>query len=285
MRIRPAGSWRPPILRTRLFGFMLLAYGISWSLWLLQDMLETSFSDNPWLGMLHLLGSLGPAAAGLCAACSSSGPRALRRLLARSLDWRAGGGLRALLWHGAAWLGPFLLLFLAQVLAQQAGANVLPGTLAVSPEFPGLPPWIYGLAVLVFYGFGEEIGWRGFALPLLQSRLHPVSATLILSVIWAVWHWPLFLFSPGLTALDAVGIAGWFASLVTGAFLLTLLFNGTGGSVFLAAVFHAAMDIAFVGPPEVAMRVGFLTVLAGVIALAILIVNGRRWAVQDPVED
>ena len=275
------GSKKRPSPLICLVGFVVMAYAVSWSFWLLQVLMRDAFPNDPRLGLLHLLGSLGPAVAGLCMATAAGGRAGLRRLLERVFDWQAGGGPGAVVWHGIAWLGPFVVLFVAQVLAQEAGAAVQPGVLSPSDEFPGLPVWLYWLAVLVFYGFGEEIGWRGFALPLLQSRFHPVVATLLLSLIWAVWHWPLFLFSPGLSVLDPAGMAGWFASLVTGAFLLTFLFNASGGSVLVVAIFHATMDIAFLGPPAVAMRVGALITVAGLVVFALLVKRGRAMAIGD----
>lgn len=273
MQTSPSGPSSAPWRIVRiLVGFAALAYLFSWSLWLIQ----ARGGVGPPLRALHLVGSLGPAAAGLAFAWFSGGRPALRRLVRRILLWRVGLG-----WHALAWLSPFVVLLAAQVLARLGGAEIIPGTLATSPEYPDLPAWLYGLCVLFFYGFGEEVGWRGFALPLLQARLHPIMATLVLSLIWAVWHWPLFLFSPGLSALGIAGALGWFFSLVTGAFLLTWLFNGSGGSVLIAAVFHATMDIAFLGRPEVVMIVGALTTFAGIAAFAAVLRQGRDGAISD----
>jgi membrane protease YdiL (CAAX protease family) len=130
-----------------------------------------------------------------------------------------------------------------------------------------MPLGVYALAVLIFFGFGEEIGWRGFALATLQRRFHPFAATFIVTGIWAIWHVPLFFFSPGMMALGAGGVVGWLFSLVTGSFLLTLLFNRAGGSVLIAACFHAAMDLAFLGPPEVMIGVGAMTTIVGLYAV------------------
>ncbi len=165
--------------------------------------------------------------------------------------WRAWRGRLA--WHCLAWAVCGALRRAGSCPGGGCGGSAR--VLSPSDEFPGLPVWLYWLAVLVFYGFGEEIGWRGFALPLLQSRFHPVVATLLLSLIWASGTGRSSCFPPGFPC-SIPGMAGWFASLVTGAFLLTFLFNASGGSVLVVAIFHATMDIAFLGPPAVAMRVG-----------------------------
>lgn len=249
----------------KLAGFVSLAYLFSWLVWSPLILFSSYAKDHSYLKYLHLVGSLGPAFAAFVMAFLIGGVDRLRLILQRSVQWRVAFG-----WHVIAWFSPFLLLITAQWLARFWGVPVPIGSIGRSAEYPELPLWAYWGAVLIFYGFGEEIGWRGFLLPMLQSRLHPVAATLIVSVIWALWHWPLFLFSPGLSGLDIGGIIGWLMSLVTGAFLLTWLFNRSGGSVLITAGFHATMDVAFLGPSEVMMIVGALTTAAGVAALVMV---------------
>ena len=250
-----------------LFGFISFAYLISWIFWLPLAVLPGATQPHSPLRYLHLVGSLGPAMAGIIWCHRIGGRAALRQLFTRLCLWRVHW-----LWHLAVWLGPFLLLTLGQMAV--GGRLVLGTILQPSPEYPELPVLLYWLATLIFYGFGEEIGWRGFALPVLQERFSPLQATLMVTVIWAVWHWPLFLFSPGLANLNAAGMAGWLFSLLTGACILTLVFNGTGGSVLLAAGFHATMDIAFLGPPEVMMVVGALISIIGIMAGIVLVLPG-----------
>ena len=120
-----------------------------------------------------------------------------------------------------------------------------------STEFPELPRSIHWLANVFFYGFGEEVGWRGFALPRLQSRTSALRASLLLAVGWAGWHVPLFAFSSGLSNLGVAGAGGWFMSVVLGSILLTWLFNSSGGSIGAVALFHAALDI-FISSPVAA---------------------------------
>lgn len=144
-------------------------------------------------------------------------------------------------WHMVAWLSPFALLAMALWVANLWGEGSLRGTLTRSNEYAELPLAIYWLCILIFYGFGEEIGWRGFALPLLQSRFSAVKSAIIVSVIWAVWHLPLFWFSPGLSSMGTGAIIGWYFSLFTGSIILTWLINHTRGSILLAAGFHATI--------------------------------------------
>ena len=142
-------------------------------------------------------------------------------------------------------------------------------------EYPHLPEAVYWAASLFFYGWGEETGWRGFALPYLQGRHSAIASTVLVSLMWACWHIPLFSFAPGLSRMGAGEATGWYFSILTGAVLLTWLFNSTRGSVFIAAVFHGTMDIAFVspGPPSITTALGALITLWG---FAVVLLAGPR---------
>jgi uncharacterized protein len=144
-----------------------------------------------------------------------------------------------------------------------------------STEFPELPRSIYWLANVFFYGFGEEVGWRGFALPRLQSHTSALRASLLLAVGWAGWHIPLFAFSSGLSNLGVAGAGGWFMSVVLGSILLTWLFNSSGGSIGAVALFHAALDI-FISSPVAAPLPNVMGALLTVGTLLLILISGRR---------
>jgi hypothetical protein len=100
------------------------------------------------------------------------------------------------------------------------------------------------LVVVVVFVLGgplnEELGWRGFALPALQRQLRPLTASLVLGILWAVWHLPLF----WITGASQAGTPpGWILlQIVCLSVLFTWLYNGTDGSLFLALVFHTALN-------------------------------------------
>jgi uncharacterized protein len=253
-----------------LLVFCGLAAAISWTLWLPLVLIGAGATGS-WR-YLHLVGALGPAVAGLACAWWFGGKPALTLVLQRIVLWRVSAG-----WHLVAWLSPFGLLALAILVENFIGGEQAGGLFTRGPEFPELPLVAYWIVVLVFYGFGEEIGWRGFALPLLQSHFAPLPATLILSVVWAAWHLPLFFFSPGLSSMGIGGIAGWYASLVTGAAILTWLTNSTRGSILLAAAFHATMDLAFSPSisPVATTLIGAAVTVWGVFAVGWLLLPSR----------
>ncbi len=96
------------------------------------------------------------------------------------------------------------------------------------------------LALALFIGPIEEFGWRGVALPLLQGRLAPLWAGLILGVVWGTWHVPAFLSSG--TPQSAWSFGPYFVGVVALAVILTPMFNAARGSLLVAVLFHAQMN-------------------------------------------
>ena len=264
----------------QLATFYILALAISWTCWLAMPGAQEAGATSP-LRALHLIGSLGPALAALVVAIWS-GPRA-RSEFARGL------GLRGV--PAQAWLvgigGPLVLL--------AAGLGV---TCALSGRAPQLDlvltsaeyPWLSGAALiaaqLICYGFGEELGWRQFALPRLLERLSPLSASLWLTLPWALWHLPLFFSQPTYAAMGLPEIAGWLASLATGSVLLGWLWLASNRSVWPVALFHGLLDLAMVNPEVGATgrnAAGALVTFAGIAAAVALYRVARHAAAMEAV--
>jgi len=117
-----------------------------------------------------------------------TGRRGVFEIVRGSVAWRGRLG-----WLALAALGPLVLFAVAL-----ATARLLEGSwpdlsrFGATTEYPALPLVVFWAANLLFYGYGEEIGWRGFAQPELQRRRSALRAAVIVSVIWAGWHLPLF---------------------------------------------------------------------------------------------
>jgi membrane protease YdiL (CAAX protease family) len=132
-------------------------------------------------------------------------------------------------WYAIALLTPFVLAAIAY------GLNILTGA-QVSGELPE-----FGKAAVLFVLFlltnaGEEPGFRGFSLPLFMKTRSAFTASLIVGVLHAIWHLPLFI-AGQMPLVD-------FLQPLCGAFLFTWIFNNTNGSVFLAMLLHASNDVA-----------------------------------------
>ena len=135
------------------------------------------------------------------------------------------------------------------------------------------------LPLFVITNLGEEIGWRGYALPRLQRHLTPLTASVILGVIWAAFHWVALGQNPDRPwAYIAVGSV----SLVAMSVVMTWVFNHTGGSLVLMVLLHAAYDVVSVGVVPLAettvplLAFGLSGAVLCLIALVVLHVDGPQ---------
>jgi uncharacterized protein len=257
--------------------FFALACAISWTLWAPLWLPALGVTRLPILPYHHALGALGPVTAAFLHTAFESGWPGVRDLLRRMGSWRG-----RVPWVLVALLAPFALVALAVLAVRVSGEPATFDGVGVSREFPALSPLGFLLYNVVSFGCGEETGWRGYALPRLQARRSALHATLLLTVGWALWHLPLFLYRPGYTSMGPAGAAGWLLSLLTGAVLLTWLYNASRGSVLVVALFHATIDVAFtsdIASPLVVNATGALVTACG---LAVLLVAGPRDLARAP---
>jgi membrane protease YdiL (CAAX protease family) len=96
------------------------------------------------------------------------------------------------------------------------------------------------LVAVVVIGLAEETGWRGFALPRLQQWRGPLVGTSVLAMLWAGWHLPNVLFG----GWTGPSFSLWLVLTIASAFVYTWVFNNTGGSILLAALLHAAINMS-----------------------------------------
>ncbi len=189
---------------------------------------------------LHFLASIGPILAAFIVTGMTSGAIGVRELIGRMSRWRVGIG-----WILIALFSPAALFLIAMVVLR-IWSGVWPGFSQFGhiEELPQLG-WLAGWAFhTLTFGFGEETGWRGFALPRLQRGRSALSATLILAVLWALWHLPLFFYKENYMNMGIGGASGFFFGMFAGAIVLTWLYNSTSGSVLMVAVWHGAFNTA-----------------------------------------
>lgn len=224
----------------RVAAFVAIAFGWSWAWWLPLTIAGRPI-DFGEAAPAYVAGIPGPLIAAVVVTAATQGWAGLRDLFASIVAVRV-----APRWYAVAVLVPVGLFAVALLITTVAGAP-LPA-LAHFGEVPGLPAttllvvWLYA----VFWnGWGEEVGWRGYALPRLQERFGPLGATGVLSVIWAAWHLPLLpvLTSFAVVAQPAMLPIFWFG-LACLSVVLTWLYNRSGGSIAVVALWHGTYNVA-----------------------------------------
>ena len=259
----------PATSRRRIAAFYALALGISWSVW--APWIATARaagSDASWRP-LHLVGSLGPCLAALLVMTRWGGRARLRGLAHGTLTAPA---VRVTLFWSI--LAPTLAFAGSAVaMALVKGTAVRWDRIGVVSEYPGLGRVGYVAASFLFYGIGEEVGWRGFLYPALRRPGRRVlTAALMVVPFWALWHLPLFFATESYRAMGLRGGIGWLLSLASGSVLTAWLTDRAKGSVLPAAVLHAVLDVFFladVGVPVQSALGAIVTIWGVVVAIAL----------------
>lgn len=205
----------------------------------------------------------GPMVSALIITHTLGGWAEIKELLKRILIWRVG-----FRWY----LFVFLFPVVARLLA--VGVNVLLGEepprffSSATVGFSGISPLLFVLFVGIFIrpSIVEEIGWRGFALPKLQERFGALGASLVVGLLWGLWH-----FHPVNLPFYKDWMLWFLLMAVCASVVYTWIFNHTDGSVLLAALFHASTNFseyivpispvntgAGVTPDFVALRIVYL---------------------------
>jgi membrane protease YdiL (CAAX protease family) len=165
-------------------------------------------------------------------------------LLRRLWLWRVG-----LQWYAFVLLWPALLSLAASGLALLFGGTAPDFARPPVVRFSPFPPQVNGVGLLVllpfaflqqFFGssMGEELGWRGYALPRLQARQSALLASIVLGLLWGLWHLPLFLTQGDARA--SIPFGWWMAGIVLAAIVLTWVYNHTQGSLLIALLLHTS---------------------------------------------
>jgi membrane protease YdiL (CAAX protease family) len=208
-----------------LLAYFATVFTLSWALWFVAAYVGASVSVLVYVGVFM------PGIVALVATYYLRSPAEARSLLARLVKFDVS----------ARWF-VFALFFMAAVKVLVAvitrvmtGAWPVFGTETV--------PLMFGAAIistLIGSQIGEELGWRGFALPRMARTLGLGWASVLLGVIWAAWHLPLFF----ILNADKVGQSFPFYLLQVTAISVALawVYMKTGGSLFLTMLLHASIN-------------------------------------------
>jgi membrane protease YdiL (CAAX protease family) len=251
----------------QLLIFFGLAYLISWTIWLPLYGHIFGLTDLPTIPFNHAIGGFGPLIASFFTTFIFLKADGVKKLLAKCFQ------IKPLTYLAIALFSPFVLAFIASVTSHFINKTPIniSGLLTIK-EFPQWSLLTFFFYNLIFFGFGEEVGWRGFALPRLLNKSNALTASILLTLFWALWHLPLFFYRPGYTTMEWTGILGWVFSLLTGSILLTWLYNSSRASILICAVFHSTIDIAFtadIADKNIMNYMGFLITVWAILTIII----------------
>jgi membrane protease YdiL (CAAX protease family) len=215
----------------RIVEFFVLTFALTWTTWVGGSAMAARSGRGVFAlgGPLFLLGVFAPSLVALSLTMREQGRTGVSQLLARIGRWELDAR-----WYVFA-IGYFAMIKLSAAAVHRVAAGEW-------PVFGGTP-WLLMLAAIplsTFVQAGEEIGWRGFALPRLAERLGLGVASIVLGAIWAAWHLPLF-FLAG-TGSDGQSFPIYLLQVMALSVAMTWLYWKTGGSLLLVMLMHASVN-------------------------------------------
>jgi len=268
--------------RVSVAAFFVIAYILSWICWIpLVLLYPPPSADAPGASSVVLvqqvLGNYGPTLAALLMLALFGKRGELRDLLGRLRPRRSD-----LYWIGIALLLPLGVLLpavLAYVLFGGRIADLQWG--AIAPSF---------LLSILVSGLGEELGWRGYALPRLQATYGALGTSAITGLLWAGWHLPVFCWAATQTgAWLLVEYALYALILVAYSVLFTWVYNATQGSLWPVVLLHAAVTatansiLSALSPGRADTWAPYIVYLVSACSVALLVVlPGERKSRSRP---
>jgi membrane protease YdiL (CAAX protease family) len=225
-------SRRPPVPSAVVFTINAIA--ISWLCWLPLVASDHGIGIVPpsLSPLLVLLGTFGPFLSAVTIVARRSGFRGLGEFIGQAFRWRAG-----IQWYAAALLAP------AAIRIGVLYVHVMKG--GTFPDLSDPTRWLaipstFVLVLLIGGPTGEEFGWRGFLLQRMQPVTGMLWAAILIGVITAFWHLPLF-WIPG-TAQSHLPFDIFFVRTIALSIVSTWLYNGTRRSLLFVLLFHASLN-------------------------------------------
>jgi membrane protease YdiL (CAAX protease family) len=266
----PARAVRHP-----LTWYFVIAYAFSW---LIEVPIALSAQGvlpaipMPAIAVGIVVATFGPTVGAFVMTALTEGRAGVVRLLRRYVQWRVG-----IQWYLFVLLGIPVIILLGTIVVPGAWQSFDPivGTLLVAY------PLAFLLTFLLGGPLGEEPGWRGFALPRLQERHGPLWGSVILGLLWAFWHFPLF-WSGVWTPPTLANIVMFTLMITALTIIMTWVFNHANGSLLLTMLMHASFNTfankmaAPLFPAPILQDYGLLPVLIGFTVTAVVLIAVTR---------
>jgi uncharacterized protein len=217
---------------------VLLVYGLTWPFMILEVLASRGMLSFTLPGIFLILQGFMPGLAAVIVTGLVHGRPGVRALFRKVLIARVGAR-----WYAFAFFIMSGVSISAILLANRLGASPTIPLLSSKLPFYGPLGLLAGAVILFLFSMlfnTEEFAWRGVALPRLQARHNALVASLILSIPWLFFHFPLF-FKVGSSQSNTMFLSYAIGMMAT-TILFTFLYNHTRGSLLLVWILHASMN-------------------------------------------
>ncbi|TFF85581.1 MAG: CPBP family intramembrane metalloprotease [Promethearchaeota archaeon] len=244
--------------------YIIISYAITWSILFPLSLFYMEL-DFPIREIWHSFGAVGPAISAIIVLKIKRGNSGLKHL---KKSFLRRPSIKYLIF-AAFPLIVFLITFSIESFVGTFSFN----DFVIENRLFDFSSILLFLLVSISYGFFEEIGWRGYLLPTFQKRFNALISTIILSLIWAFWHLPLFFYRYEDFQLAFFPLLTFCLLLFSGSIVFTFLYNQTKGSLLPVIILHITYDIV------TSHQTGIASIVISVIfvILDIIIIVKFRW--------
>jgi membrane protease YdiL (CAAX protease family) len=254
----------------RLLAYFLLTFAVTWSLWIAAAAMAAPGNTGFFgvRGPIFLLGVFAPGLIALAFSAQAEGRAGVGRLLSRIGRWRVQAR-----WYVLA-LSYFALVKLGAAVVHRVATGAWPAfgntPVALMLAAIGISTWAQA---------GEEIGWRGYALPRLAQHIGLGGAAVVIGAVWAIWHLPLFVLPD--SGSTGQSFPAYLLQVMALSVVLAYLYWKTDGSLLLVMVMHAAVNnTTGLVPSAVGGTVAPIALGASLVAWATVVLS---WLVAAPL--
>lgn len=208
-----------------IISFFILTFIFSWFFWSFQIFYKKE------IPILRIIGTFSPIICAILVTQINEGKKGIKKLLKPILNYKFN-----IVWYIFCLFSTALLSFTAIGISFSLGFtdfsfNELSKIYLIIPVF---------LFVLFFSVLGEETGWRGFALNKMQKKITPLLSSIIIGIIWGLWHLPLFFIEGNFHQLIPIWL--FLIQEIALSIVITLIYNKTNKSLLSVHLFHAASN-------------------------------------------
>jgi membrane protease YdiL (CAAX protease family) len=217
-------------LKKKIIIYTSFAYVISWSIaFALLYQLKTYGLNNFQLNLYHSFAAIGPALAAFITSYLFYGKNGVYALTEKIKFPSLSLKTKQII------LSPILFFAVGFILYAIVKKDWFSFKHYALINWSSIGSFYIWFLPLLTYSIFEEIGWRGFLLPHLQEKYNALKATIILTIIWVLWHIPFFFYRFNFS----LGISiGFFFGIFVGAIILTFIYNSGRGNLIPVMLFH-----------------------------------------------
>jgi len=212
-----------------LTAYLAIAFSISWISGYISYQMTDQFPAGIILFFTYLA-KFGPSLGAVIMVLLIGGTEQLRTQFATLIPRKFTPGWLGIALFSQAILWSSVVLFISTTSTVE---------LVVDVSAAGLIVLLIAKHFFLGGGMGEELGWRGFMLPRLQSNYSALTSSLAIGVAWGLWHGPKFIWDDG-GGLSAVIIFTIYTTVLS--IIFTAVFNRSGGNLFVVTLLHASMN-------------------------------------------